>query len=127
VLGFRRSPTLGWELVSDWVVINGGLAAVGALLATAHPLTILGAFVAAPLTSLNPMIGAGMVTAALELFLRKPSVGDFGRLRKDTAALRGWWRNGVARILLVFLLSTLGSAAGTYLAGFRIANRLIGS
>jgi pheromone shutdown-related protein TraB len=127
VLGFRRSPTLGWELVSDWVVINGGLAAIGALLATAHPLTILGAFVAAPLTSLNPMIGAGMVTAALELFLRKPNVGDFGRLRKDTVALRGWWRNGVARILLVFLFSTMGSAVGTYLAGFRIADRLIGS
>ena len=68
-----------------------------------------------------------MVTAALELFLRKPNVGDFGRLRKDTVALRGWWRNGVARILLVFLFSTMGSAVGTYLAGFRIADRLIGS
>ena len=126
ILGFRRSPTLGWELVGNWVLINGGLAAIGALLATAHPLTIIGAFVAAPLTSLNPMIGAGMVTAALELFLRKPSVGDFGRLRKDTIVLRGWWRNGVARILLVFLFSTMGSAVGTYLAGFRIADRLIG-
>jgi len=126
-IGFQRSPSLGWELVSDWVLINGGLAALGALAATAHPLTVIGAFIAAPLTSLNPMIGAGMVTAALELFLRKPSVGDFSRLRKDTAEWRGWWRNGVARILLVFLFSTLGSAIGTYLAGFRIFDRLVGS
>lgn len=127
LIGFQRSPSLGWELVTDWVLINGGLAALGAAIATAHPLTILGAFFAAPLTSLNPMIGAGMVTAALELFLRKPSVGDFSRLRKDTAEWRGWWRNGVARILLVFLFSTLGSAIGTYLAGFRIFDRLIGT
>jgi uncharacterized membrane protein len=33
----------------------------------------------------------------------------------------------VSRTLLVFMLSTLGSAAGTYLAGFRIIDRLTGS
>ena len=67
-----------------------------------------------------------MVTAAAELWLRKPRVGDFSRLRQDTTALRGWWRNRVSRTLLVFLFSTLGSAAGTYLAGFRIFDRLAG-
>jgi pheromone shutdown-related protein TraB len=125
-IGFSRSPELGWQLVADWVVINGGLAALGALIAVAHPLTVIGAFVAAPLTSLNPTVGAGMVTAAIETWLRKPSVGDFSRLRTDTAHLKGWWGNRVARILLVFLLSTLGSALGTYLAGFRIFERLVG-
>ncbi len=125
-LGFQRSAALGWQLVADWVLINGGLSAVGALIAGAHPLTIVTAFVAAPLTSLNPMIGAGMVTAAVETLLRRPNVGDFGRLRRDTAHLRGWWRNRVSRILLVFFLSTLGSAAGTYAAGLRIFGRLAG-
>jgi pheromone shutdown-related protein TraB len=124
--GFRHSPELGWQLVWDWVLINGGLSALGALAAAAHPLTILTAFVAAPLTSLNPAIGAGMVTAAAEALLRRPRLGDFARLRDDTTALRGWWRNRVSRTLLVFLFSTLGSAAGTYLAGFRIAGRLAG-
>ena len=123
-LGFTRNPDLGWLLVRDWVLINGGLSALGALIAAAHPLTVLTAFVAAPITSLNPTIGAGMVTAAAELWLRKPRVGDFGRLRHDTAQLRGWWRNRVSRTLLVFLLSTLGSAVGTYLAGFLIYDRL---
>ncbi len=125
-LGFSRNPDLGWTLVRDWVLINGGLSALGALLAAAHPLTVVTAFLAAPLTSLNPTIGAGMVTAGAELLLRKPRVGDFSRLREDTTALRGWWRNRVSRTLLVFLFSTLGSAIGTYLAGFLIYDRLNG-
>jgi len=125
-LGFQRSPELGWALVADWVLINGTLSAFGALLAAAHPLTVLTAFVAAPITSLNPTVGAGMVTAAAEIYLRKPQVGDFGRLRHDTTKLKGWWRNRVSRTLLVFLFSTLGSAAGTYIAGFRIVDRLAG-
>ncbi|WP_428609993.1 TraB/GumN family protein [Sedimenticola sp.] len=125
-IGFMRSPALGWQLVMDWVLINGVLSALGALLAAGHPLTILTAFVAAPITSLNPTVGAGMVTAAAEIYLRKPQVGDFSRLKHDTTEVRGWWRNRVSRTLLVFLFSTLGSAAGTYLAGFRIFERLAG-
>jgi pheromone shutdown-related protein TraB len=125
-LGFSRSTALGWQLVLDWVLINGGLSALGALLAAGHPLTILGAFVAAPLTSLNPTIGAGMVTAAIEIYLRKPNVADFQALRTDTAHLKGWRQNRVARSLLVFFLSTLGSAIGTYVAGFRIFDQLVG-
>ena len=90
------------------------------------PLTVVTAFLAAPITSLNPTIGAGMVTAAVEIYLRKPRVGDFGTLRHDTTRLKGWWQNRVSRTLLVFLFSTLGSAIGTYLAGFRIFDRLTG-
>jgi pheromone shutdown-related protein TraB len=123
--GFSQSTTLGWGLVAAWVLINGGLSALGALIAGGHPLTIASAFFAAPLTSLNPTIGAGMVTGAVELSLRKPRVGDFGNLRLDVATLRGWWRNRVARVFLVFLLSTLGSAIGTYVAGFHIVDQLI--
>ena len=125
-LGFSRNPDLGWQLVRDWVLINGGLSALGALIAAGHPLTVVTAFIAAPITSLNPTIGAGMVTAAAELWLRRPRVGDFSRLRGDTATPRGWWRNRVSRTLLVFLFSTLGSALGTYLAGYLIFDRLNG-
>ncbi|RTZ72442.1 MAG: conjugal transfer protein TraB [Gammaproteobacteria bacterium] len=127
VIGFTRSPQLGWELVGNWVFINGTLSAIGAALAAAHPLTVLTAFVAAPITSLNPTIGAGMVTAAAELWLRKPTVKDFHDLRRDTTRWTGWWRNRVSRTLLIFLFSTLGSAIGTYVAGFLIAGKLTGS
>jgi len=61
----------------------------------------------------------------LELWLRKPSVGDFATLRSDATKLRGWYTNRVARTLLVFLGATLGSALGTWLAGARIVTRLL--
>ena len=123
-IGFSRNSDLGWELVADWVLINGGLAAIGALIAQAHPITVIGAFIAAPITSLNPTIGAGMVTALIETYFRRPKVEDFASLRKDTAHLKGWWKNRVSRVLLVFFFCTLGSALGTYIAGFRIFDKL---
>ncbi|WPL16175.1 TraB family protein [Thiorhodovibrio winogradskyi] len=124
--GFTQGPDVGWNVIGDWVLINGGLSAFGAALAGAHPLTVLGAFCAAPLTSLNPTIGAGMVAAGIELALRRPRVGDFHRLRDEIARWTGWWRNRVARILLVFLFSTIGSALGTYIAGFHLVAQLFG-
>jgi len=123
-IGFSRSPELGWQLITLWVVINGGLAALGALIARGHPLTILSAMVAAPLTSLNPAIAAGMVTGAVESWLRKPRVSDLERLRDDATTLKGWFKNPATRILLVFFLSNMGSAIGTWVAGFRIFGAL---
>jgi len=123
-IGFMRGPEIGTAMIVDWILINGGLSALGAAIAFAHPLSILTAFLAAPLTSLNPTIGAGMVVAAVEAYLRKPKVSDFNRLRADTTSLKGWWNNQVTRILLIFILSTLGSAIGTYVAGFRIFEQL---
>lgn len=124
-IGFSRSPELGWSLVLTWVVVNGSLSALGALIARAHPVTVLSALVAAPLTSLNPTIGAGMVTGAVEAWLRKPTMVDFETLRDDVVRLSGWWNNRVARVFLVFFLSNLGSAAGTWIAGLRMIQQLV--
>lgn len=124
-IGFYRSPELGLTLVTEWVLINGGLAALGVAIAGGHPITMLSGFLGAPLTSLNPTIGAGMVTAMVEAWVRKPTVADFSDLRADTAKFAGWRRNRVARTLLVFVFSTLGSAIGTYVAGFRIFDHLV--
>ena len=66
-----------------------------------------------------------MVAAGMELWLRRPVVSDFQSLRDDVTTVRGWWHNRVARTLLVFFFATLGSAIGTYLAGFRILDRLV--
>lgn len=123
-VGFYQSPALGLELVLNWILIIGGLSALGSAIALAHPLTIVAAFLSAPLTALNPAVGVGMVTGPVETYLRRPKVGDFDQLRRDSTSLAGWWRNRVTRILLVFILSTLGAAMGTYVAGFRIIERL---
>lgn len=123
-IGFSRSPELGWNLVLLWVAINGGLAALGALIARGHPLTVLSAMIAAPLTSLNPTIAAGMVSGLVESWLRKPKVSDLENLRFDITSAKGWFRNPATRILLVFFFSNLGSAIGTWVAGFRIFEAL---
>lgn len=123
-VGFAHSPALGWTLVADWVVITGGLAALGTVAAGGHPLTVVSALLGAPLTTLNPLIGVGMITAAVEAWLRRPNIGDFSRLRLDVTRMKGWWHNRVARTLLVFVFSSLGAASGTYLAGALILRQL---
>ncbi|HJO58182.1 MAG TPA: TraB/GumN family protein [Nitrospinaceae bacterium] len=125
-VGYQQSPELGWSLVMTWVVINGGLSALGAALAFAHPLSVLTAFLAAPLTSLNPTIGAGVVVGLVESYLRKPKVTDFERLREDIASFPMWWKNGVVRVLLVFFFANVGSAVGTYVAGASIVQQILG-
>lgn len=126
-VGYIRSPDLGAELILQWFVINGGLSALGAALAFAHPLSILAAFLAAPLTSLNPTIGAGMVVGIVESYIRKPKVADFESMREDIAHFSMWWKNGVIRVFLIFFFANLGSAAGTFIAGSSIVYKIFGS
>lgn len=116
-LGFFRS---GWkmslEMALKWLLANGGLAAAGSLLAFAHPLTIVVAFVGAPIATLNPFVGIGLFTGIAEAFLRKPRVKDFENLQTDVASFRGFYTNRVTHILLVFLLSSLGGMIGNFVA-----------
>ena len=116
----------GLEMSLVWVLANGILASLGAALALAHPLTILISFVAAPITSLNPTIGVGMVAGLLEYLFRTPRVVDMENLNTDITAFRGWYRNRVTRILLVFLFSSLGSSVGTFIA-IPWLSRIVGS
>ncbi|MBO7127655.1 TraB/GumN family protein [bacterium] len=99
-----------------WVVINGTLSALGCALALGHPLTILAGFIAAPITSLNPTIGAGIVTGFVQLYLVRPRVIDLETVSQDTMHLKGWWKNKLSRTLLVSLFSSIGSSIGTFAA-----------
>lgn len=113
---YRGGSDVGAGMVMWWIGANGLLAGLGALAAWAHPMTILSSMLAAPLTSLNPMIAAGWVSGLVEAFSRKPQVKDFERLQEDIQSLRGFWSNKVTRILLVVAFTNLGSAAGTFVA-----------
>ena len=126
VVGFKQSPELGGQLVATWILLNGGLSAFGTALALGHPVSIFAAFIAAPLTSLNPTIGAGMVVGLVESYMRKPKVGDFETLREDITHYSMWWKNRVARLLLIFFFSSFGSMIGTYAAGASIVTQLFG-
>lgn len=99
-----------------WILANGVLSAVGALIAWGHPVTIASAFIAAPITSLNPTVGAGFVTGLVQAFVAAPTVRDMEMVGDDLITIRGWWNNRLARVMLVFLFSSIGSAAGTFIA-----------
>lgn len=113
--GFLRAGAeVTIEKLTQWVLVNGTFAAAGALAALAHPVTVLSSFVAAPVTSVNPMIGVGIVAGVVQAWLRKPRVADFENLSQDVTSLRGILRNRVTHVLAVFLLSSVGSAIGTF-------------
>ncbi|MCW8893739.1 MAG: TraB/GumN family protein [Deltaproteobacteria bacterium] len=99
-----------------WILANGLFSALGALIALGHPATIVTAFVAAPLTSLNPTIGAGFVTGLVQSFVAPPTVRDMEHVGEDLVTVKGWWQNRLARVLLVFLFSSIGSSIGTFVA-----------
>jgi pheromone shutdown-related protein TraB len=126
-LGFIRA---GWdkgiELFLLWIVVHGGLAAIGSVLALAHPVTIVVAFVGAPIGTFNPFGKIGLFTGLSEAFLRKPRVRDVENLSDDVMSFRGFYMNRVTHILIVFFLSTLGAAIGNLVAFPLLAARLFG-
>ncbi|MBU6416215.1 MAG: TraB/GumN family protein [Xanthomonadaceae bacterium] len=123
---FYRNATMGWHALRDWVIYTAALSAIGAAIAGGHPLSILTAGVMGPLKPLRPPgLSSGVFSGMVEAWLRKPRVADFQSLRHDLLHVSGWWHNRVARTLLVFMLSNLGTIAGEYLAGIRIFSRLL--
>ena len=128
IAGFFYGGTeAGTDMIIWWILANGILAGVGAIIALAHPVTILTSILAAPLTSLNPMIAAGWVSGLVEAFSRKPKVKDFERLPEDILSVRGFWKNNVTRILLVVVFTNLGSSLGTFIAFPVIVKVLLGA
>jgi pheromone shutdown-related protein TraB len=128
IAGFFYGGTeAGTDMIIWWILANGILAGVGAIIALAHPVTILTSILAAPLTSLNPMIAAGWVSGLVEAFSRKPKVKDLERLPEDILSIRGFWKNNVTRILLVVVFTNLGSSLGTFIAFPVIVKVLLGA
>ncbi|TYT23873.1 TraB/GumN family protein [Luteimonas viscosa] len=117
---------VGTDLLLYWVLWTGGLGALGCLVAGGHPLSILGAFVSSPFTPLHPALASGTVSALIEAWVRKPTYADFMALRQDVNTVRGWWRNRVARVLVNFFLTSLGTAIGVWTGGARMLARLFG-
>jgi len=113
---FMVGSGAGSHMIKWWVLANGFFAGLGAAVALAHPLTILTAIVASPITSLNPMIAAGWVAGFVEIFLRKPKVKDFERLSEDIGSVKGFWKNKITRVLLIVVLTNMGSSLGAFVA-----------
>ena len=126
-IGFRQGAGEAAANALFWVLANGIPSAIGAVLAWAHPATIISAFAAAPITSLTPVIGAGYVCAFVQVMTRPPVVKEFENVGTDIGRIRGWWQNKLLRIFLVFIMTGLGSSIGTWVGGYRIFSNLFQS
>ena len=113
---FRHGWQVSLEMLWKWVLVNGSLSALGSLIALAHPITIITAFVASPITSMNPTIGVGIFTGIVEALVRKPRVIDFENLSEDITSIKGFFRNRFTHVFVVFFMSSLGSSIGTFIA-----------
>ena len=122
---FTVDRATGFEQILTWIIWNGSLGMIGALLALAHPLAILTALLVAPISSLSPLLAAGWFAGLTEALVRKPSVSDFENLAEDVHTMKGFWRNKVTRVLLVVVFVNLGSTAGTVIGGAEVISRFI--
>jgi pheromone shutdown-related protein TraB len=117
VVGFvTAGGSAGTHMIKWWIIANGTLAGLGAAIALGHPLSILTAIGASPLTSLNPMMAAGWFSGLVEVFMGKPKVRDFEALPEDISTLRGFWRNKIIRVLMVVVFTNIGSSLGAFVA-----------
>jgi pheromone shutdown-related protein TraB len=124
-IGFLKGASVAGANLLFWILANGIPAACGAVLALAHPYTTIGAFTAAPITSLTPVIGAGYVTAFIQVMTTPPVVREFESVGEDISSFTGWWKNKLLRVFLVFFFTGLGSAIGTWVGGYEIFKNLI--
>ncbi|HEY5557582.1 TraB/GumN family protein [Acetobacterium sp.] len=120
VATFIVNPGSGWEQAKSWILWTGLLSALGTLLAGGHILSALTAFVAAPITTLHPLLASGWFAGMTESYMRKPKVEDFESLPKDLKTLKGLWRNKVTKILMVVVFANIGSSLGAWLGGLNI-------
>ncbi|MEN6297601.1 MAG: TraB/GumN family protein [Rectinema sp.] len=127
VIGFFRSGTqASLTMILRWVLLNGSLSALGSLLCLAHPLTILGSFVLAPVATLNPVLAIGLFAAVIEAHFRKPTVRDAETLADDVTSIKGFYKNRITHILLVFFCSSIGGMIGNFIALPVLASKAIG-
>lgn len=103
------------EMFTVWTAANAVFAALGCALARGHPLAILTAAAASPITSLNPTLAAGWFAGYVQLKLKEPTAEDLQQFLK-LESLGSFWSNKAGRVLLVTSLSNLGSMAGAWFA-----------
>ena len=110
------------EMLLAWILPNSIAAALMATIAGAKPLTVITAGIGSPITSLNPLLGVGMVAGLLEAWLRKPTVADCDSIHDDVQSLSGFYRNRFLRVILVTLASSIGSAIGAWVGAAWLVN-----
>ena len=98
-----------------WTAANAVFAALACLIARGHPLAVLTAALASPITSLNPALAAGWFAGYVQLRLAEPTAEDLQQFLK-LEDLSSFWSNPAGKVLLVTALTNLGSMLGAWAA-----------
>ena len=98
-----------------WTAANAVFAALACLIARGHPLAVLTAALASPITSLNPALAAGWFAGYVQLKLAEPTAEDLQQFLK-LEDLSSFWSNPAGKVLLVTALTNLGSMLGAWAA-----------
>lgn len=123
-LGFKQSMNTGMAQIKSWFLFNSVFAALLTALCLPHPLSVFTAFVAAPFTSINPMLACGWFAGLVEASLKKPTVEDVNNIPEDIFSIKAWIHNKFLKALLVVILANIGSSIGTIIAGSKIIQSL---
>ena len=113
---FTGGAKASLDMLVQWILWNGSLAALGTLLAGGHIITVVAGFVGAPLATLNPVVAVGLFTGLVQAWINKPKVEDMERLSDDATSFKGFYKNRILRVLLVFFFSSLGGVIGNFIA-----------
>lgn len=122
--GFTQGMETGLQQITSWILWNGTLAALFTAIMLGHPLSVLTAFVVAPISSLNPMLACGWFAGLMEAHIRKPKVEDISNISNDIFSIRGLFHNRFLRTLLIVIMANIGSSIGTVIAGMDIIKNL---
>lgn len=121
-----KNPSVGLNQLLLWFALSSGLSTLGALLMGSHPWTLLVTLFGAPIGVLNPFLAVGMFSALTEAYFRPPLVSDFDTMSVDASTLKGWFKNKVLRILLIFVVTNLLSSLGTFISGGSMIKNILG-
>ena len=120
-----KSPEMGVGQLISWILTSSTLASIGALLSLAHPVTIVVTFATTWIGILSPVLAVGFFSALTEAYFRPPLSSQFASLSEDVKSFKGWYRNRVLRIVLVFFLTSIMSSIGTLISTKNIIQSLL--
>ncbi len=102
--------------LTAWILGRSLGSGIGALIAGAHPLTILVTMIVAPVSVFIPGSRLWMFSAMTELWLKKPRVEDFENIATDTDSFRSFlhslYNNRVLKLFFIISMVSLGLTLG---------------
>jgi len=111
---FFFSETLNiWQAWIYWVLVVGGMSALGSALVKGHPISIVISFILAPIMSLT-LHGPGWVAGYVEARVRKPTIRDINDLT-SSKSLNEFLSNNLIRPVMVGIFANIFTWLGLFI------------